>query len=264
MYVQPATIPSSSISDSMHLLKLCHESISRTIDFDFGARICSKCYEDGEACLLSSDVDIPSLPLVRKSVLTECAILIDGASDDVLDMIPWKDVDEVKAQILSLPEDQPEVYPQHRQLYAKEVSKTAEGKESAMYKKLVVVVGCERDLESIRFTDSLEEHRLIKQIRPLTKKVLDNIRDETYKNSSVGLPYTTILLSLPDFYDFVLVKHILLDLPSSVVVDIKSFDDIIPQLPSLVQVWREQFYNELLRVAGHPNPSCLTSLDQKI
>ncbi|KAK0196430.1 hypothetical protein F5146DRAFT_1152287 [Armillaria mellea] len=239
---------------------LCHKNISRTIDFDFGPRICSKCYEDG------------------KSVLTAYEILIDGASDDILDMIPCKygtrkpyknktiylkrDVDEVKAHILSLPENQREIYSQQRRL---------------VYKKLVVL-GYERDLESIGFPDSLKEHRLVKQARPLTEKgKIDNIRDEvvaimettrnkrllrertevvfsrkatavsvlrTYKNSSVGLPYTTILPSLPDFYDFVPVKHIL-DLPSEVVVDIKSFDD-------------------LLRAAGHPNPSSLTGLGQKI
>ncbi|KAK0239425.1 hypothetical protein EDD85DRAFT_449636 [Armillaria nabsnona] len=294
---------------------LCHRNISRTIDFDFGARICSKCYEDG------------------KSVLNKYDVIIDGTSDDILDMIPWKfgirkphknkfiylkrDVDEVKAHILSLPEDQHEVYSQQRRLYVKEMYKCAnrchdwlrrqsrnreqeltrlrDERKSAIYEKLVAL-GYERDLESIRFPDSLEEHRLVKQTRPLTEKVWDNIHDEvvafmetmrnkrllrehtelvfsrkatavsvlrTYKNSSVGLPYTTILPSLPDFYDFAPVKHIL-ELPSEVVVDIKSFDDVIPQLPSLVREWREHIHDELLRVAGHPNPSSLTSLDQKI
>ncbi|KAK0463460.1 uncharacterized protein EV420DRAFT_1638396 [Desarmillaria tabescens] len=273
---------------------ICNKNISRTIDFEFGARLCSKCYED------------------EKNIMVEDDIHVDGTSAAILSMVPYKfgtrkphkhkiiylkrDVDKVKARLISLPEDQREAYSQQQRFHVKEVLKRVKAcdewikkqsrnrekelirlrdeRKSAIYKKLVDL-GYEEDLKSIRFPDSLEEHRLVKQTRPLTEKVWDNIRDEMVafmdavrvkrisRERRARIFSNSYSLLRPTDIQKLVVKNIL-ELPSEVVVDIQTFDDVIPELPSLFREWRERVHDELLRVSGHPNPSSLTTLDQKI
>lgn len=117
----------------------------------------------------------------------------------------------------------------------------------------------------VGFMEAIRDKRLEREHKELVfvRKGMSVSILRTYKNSSVGFPYTTILPSLPDFYEFAPVKAIL-ELPSEVVVDTKSFDDVVPQLPSLCQEWRERIHDQFLRVAGHPHPLSLTSSEEKI
>ncbi|SJL04009.1 uncharacterized protein ARMOST_07366 [Armillaria ostoyae] len=164
----------------------------------------------------------------------------------------------------------------------------------AISKKLVDF-GYEQDLESIKAPDSFHEHRLVRQPRALTEKGWSNIsRDiiefmekmrskrldrehialinsrkaiaasllRTYKLSSSGMPYTNILPTIVDFYNFGPVKD-LLELPDQFIVDEPRFAPVIPQIDAFCQTWRERIHGELIQIAGHPDPSSLQTMVQK-
>ncbi|KAK0190696.1 hypothetical protein F5146DRAFT_564769 [Armillaria mellea] len=165
----------------------------------------------------------------------------------------------------------------------------------AISKKLVDL-GYEQDLESINAPDSFHEHRLVKQPRALTERGWNNIsRDmiefmekmkskrlsrehtalvnsrkavaasllRTYKFSSSGTPYTSILPSIVDFYNFGPVKD-LLELPDQFIVDERRFAPVVSQIDAFCQTWRERIHDELIQIAGHPDHSSLQTMDDKV
>lgn len=85
----------------------------------------------------------------------------------------------------------------------------------------------------------------------------------TYKLSSSGTPYTTILPNVVDFYKFDPVRR-LLDLPDEVNVDEHSFASIVPQIDASCQAWCDRIHDELIQVVGHPDPSSLQTTEQKV
>ncbi|KAK0461863.1 uncharacterized protein EV420DRAFT_1527709 [Desarmillaria tabescens] len=166
---------------------------------------------------------------------------------------------------------------------------------TAITKKLVDL-GYEKDLESIKAPDSFQDHRLVKQPRALTEKGWHNIRQDmiqfmekmrskrlarehtalihsrkaiaaslfrTYILSPSGTPYTTVLPSIVDFYNFGPVKE-LLDLPDETIVEEHSFAPVIPQIDAFCQAWRERIHNELIQFVGHPDPPSLQTMEQKV
>ncbi|KAK0206812.1 hypothetical protein DFS33DRAFT_621363 [Desarmillaria ectypa] len=166
---------------------------------------------------------------------------------------------------------------------------------TAISKKLVDL-GYERDLESIQAPDSFQDHRLVKQPRALTEKGWRNISQymiqfmekmrnkrlarehaalinsrkaiaasllRTYKLSFSGTPYTTVLPTIVDFYNFGPVKE-LLDLPDEVIVDEHTFAPVVPQMDAFCQTWRERIHDELIQIVGHPDPPSLQTMEQKV
>ncbi|SJL02255.1 uncharacterized protein ARMOST_05581 [Armillaria ostoyae] len=164
----------------------------------------------------------------------------------------------------------------------------------AISKKLVDL-GYEQDLESIKAPDSFREHRLVRQPRALTEKGWSNIsRDiiefmekmrskrldrehtalinsrkaiaasllRTYKLSSSGTPYTSILPTIVDFYNFGPVKD-LLELPDQFIVDEHRFAPIVPHIDAFCQTWRERIHDELIQIVGHPDPSSFQTMEDK-
>ncbi|KAK0230515.1 hypothetical protein IW262DRAFT_409301 [Armillaria fumosa] len=165
----------------------------------------------------------------------------------------------------------------------------------AISKKLVDL-GYEQDPENIKAPDSFHEHRLVRPPRALTERGWSNIsRDiiefmemmrskrlnrehtvlinsrkaiaasllRTYKLSSSGTPYTSILPTIVDFYNFGPVKDIL-ELPDQIIVDEPRFAPIVPQINAFCQIWRERIHDELIKIVGHPDPSSLQTIEDKV
>ncbi|KAK0491270.1 hypothetical protein IW261DRAFT_1620664 [Armillaria novae-zelandiae] len=177
----------------------------------------------------------------------------------------------------------------------KELEQVRVDRAEAISKKLIDL-GYEQDLESIKAPDSFHGHRLVRQPRALTERGWSNIsRDiiefiekmrskrldrehtalinsrkaiaasllRTYKLSSSGTPYTSILPTVVDFYNFGPVKD-LLELPDRIIVDEPRFAPIVPQIDAFCQTWRERIHDELVYIVGHPDPSSLQTIEDKV
>ncbi|KAF9469536.1 hypothetical protein BDZ94DRAFT_5246 [Collybia nuda] len=138
-------------------------------------------------------------------------------------------------------------------------------------------LGWEKDVQSIEYPDSLEEHKLVKRPQRLTDSIWGRIKGpilefmagmrekrllreraelilerkntaaqflRTYKNAR--LPYIEILPERLDFSEFPPIKTIL-ELPSEVDVTEATFDSVLPQLPSLIEGWRGEINQKMIR-----------------
>ncbi|KAJ7574437.1 hypothetical protein C8J56DRAFT_472238 [Mycena floridula] len=136
-------------------------------------------------------------------------------------------------------------------------------------------LGYGEDLKSIRYPDSIIDHKLVKQARPLTDRGWKKIEAEmivymegikvkrlareraallntrkclaiasvrNYKNAR--LPYTDIMPDPAEYCDFPPIKAII-DLPSEKEVDESMFTDVLPQLPHLIELWRKSIKSQL-------------------
>lgn len=158
---------------------------------------------------------------------------------------------------------------------SEELAQIRDERKTAIMKKLKEL-GWGKDIESIRYPDSFDDHKLISRPQRLTDRIWKNIEGplvefmmemrvkrlerehaalilerkkyaievlRIFKNQH--LPCTEIMPQGPDFCDFKAVRDILTQ-PSNVEVNISSFDDIIPKIPTMFKAWQEGVHLSML------------------
>ncbi len=115
------------------------------------------------------------------------------------------------------------------------------------------------------FMEKMRSKRLHREHTALinSRKAIAASLLRTYKLSSSGTPYTSILPTIVDFYNFGPVKD-LLELPDQIIVDEPRFAPVVPQIDAFCQIWRERIHDELIQIVGHPDPSSLQTMEDKV
>ncbi|KIL71424.1 hypothetical protein M378DRAFT_19760 [Amanita muscaria Koide BX008] len=273
----------------------CFTTGVRTVEWRFRMRICSKCAKDHLLVMhnmptinhMTHDL-VPCRPAARRWRI-------------VVVKVEWE---EVQQQIKALDKKDLDAYTQRRKEKVVEITRHAERCESwaqdqnngralerdqlkaerlnSIVEKLKAL-GWEKDLQSIRYPDSLEEHKLVKLPQRLTTRIWSNIQGpilqfmtemrekrilreqkevvmrrkrtattvlQEYKNGR--LPYREVMPEAVDFCDMPPVKAII-DQSLDVPVDATAFSHLITQFPQLFDSWRNKIrlqLAELLKRSG--------------